>query len=335
MSSRLDDLARRFFDTVGAVDSAGYRIAEVLLGDGVKDSFGGRDFLRFTSSVEVARENPDVEVLAYGSSLLQALTDAALASGAASHFYLKGLHLTSGRTLHKVAQHARIPGHILATGKEEAYLHHHAAFRLKVALVADGREETLQDVAVDLHSGWIARLDWSALELHASADAELYPETPISLSLMEACQEALQAAQRDHAPTAQAKQLALRAAASEEKAQVERHYQAIIDRLQAGKGRKGANVDRIEDKVRSALRDRERRLQDVERRYQLTTEVTLDQLAVVSYPKPVVPLLLLQGKDKRLGVAVWDPLVHQGYCYLLPPALISEGSDRRANKPRS
>ncbi|MBI2918205.1 MAG: hypothetical protein HYY01_09435 [Chloroflexi bacterium] len=315
--SRLDDLARGFFESVGMVDSGGYRVTEVLLGDGVKGFFGGRDFLRFTSSVEVARENPDVEVLAYGSSLLQSLTDAALASGAASHFYLQGLHLTAGRTLQKVAQHARIPGHILATGQEEAYLHHHCAFRFKMALVADGREEALQDTAVDLHSGWITRWEWSALSLHASGEAEVYPETPVSLSLMEAGHVALEAAQRSFAPAAQAKQLALRSVASEEKGQVERHYQAIIERLEAGKGRKGANLDRIEDKVRGALLDKQRRLDDVERRYQLATEVTLAQLALVSYPKVTVPLLLLQGKQERTGVAVWDPLVHQGYCYLL------------------
>ena len=319
MSSRLDDLARRFFEGVGVVDTVGYRITEVLLGDGVRDYFGGRDYLRFSSSVDVAREHPDVEVLAYGSSLLQALTDAALASGAATHFYLKGLHVTSGRTLQKVAQHARIPGHILATGQEKAFLHHHSAFRFKVALVADGREEALHDVAVDLHSGWTTRWDWSALELHASTDADFYPETPVLLSLTEACERALVAAQRDFAPAVQAKQLALRSATSQEKAQGEAHYQAIIERLEAGKVRKGANLDRIEDKVRSALLDKQHRLQDVERRYQLGVEVTLAQLAIVSYPKLTVPLLLLQGKEKRTAVAVWDPLVHQGYCYLLSP----------------
>ncbi|GEM_PF-3524163 len=317
MSSRLDDLARRFFDSVGAVDSAGYRITDVLLGDGVKDYFGGRDFLRFTSSVEVARENRDVELLAYGSGLLQGLTDATLAAGAATHFYLKGLHLTLGRTLHKVAQHSRIPGHILATGKEETYLYHHAAFRFKAVLVADGREEALQDVSVDLHSGCTARWDWSALELQASAEPEVYPEPPVSLSLTEAYHAAAGAAARDLAPVVQAKQVGLRATASEEKAEVDRHYRAIIERLEASKARKDANLERIEAKVRSTLLDRERRLQDVERRYQLATEVTLEQLAIVSYPKPTVPLLLLQGKDKRLGLAVWDPLVHQGYCYLL------------------
>ena len=54
------------------------------------------------------------------------------------------------------------------------------------------------------------------------------------------------------------------------------------------------------------------RLEDVERRYSLAVEVALVQIAVVSYPKMVVPLRLQQGKDERLGIAAWDPLVHRG-----------------------
>ena len=83
------------------------------------------------------------------------------------------------------------------------------------------------------------------------------------------------------------------------------------------KDRKGANLDRIEDKIRSTALDREMRLEDVDRKYRLGVEVALVQLAIVSYPKVIVPVRLEQGKDQKLGVAVWDPLVHQGYFYAL------------------
>ena len=102
--------------------------------------------------------------------------------------------------------------------------------------------------------------------------------------------------------------------------------------LKTSKDRKGANLDRIEDKIRSTTLDREMRLEDVERKYRLGVEVALVQLAVVSYPKVIVPVRLEQGKDQKLGVAVWDPLVHQGYFYALSlPADLSStrpASDR-------
>ena len=95
------------------------------------------------------------------------------------------------------------------------------------------------------------------------------------------------------------------------------HHQSTVENLEASKGRRGANLERIADKIQSTMLDQKRRLEDVERKYRLGIEVTLVQMAVVSYPKLVVPLRLQQGKDQRLGVAVWDPLVHQGYFHVL------------------
>ena len=326
MGNRLDDMAQRFFSTVGLLEPAGYQVTEVLLGNKVKDYFGGRDYLRFTSSTEIAREDPQVEALTYGSALLEAMTEAALALGYASHFYLRGLSLTMGRTLEKVRLHTRIPGRILSAGREEPYLHHHSVFRFKVALVADSREETFEDVAVDLHSGWATtRMGTAALQLYGSQEPELSPETAVVLSLSEACSRALEVLQRPIASRAQAKQLSLHAAASEEKAQITHHYQTIIQRLEAGKGRKGANIERIDDKVRTTLLDRDRRLEDLERKYRVGVEVTLVQMAIVSYPKVALPLLLQQGKEQRPGMAVWDPLVHEGYFYPLAPARSETG----------
>ena len=95
------------------------------------------------------------------------------------------------------------------------------------------------------------------------------------------------------------------------------HHQSTVENLEASKGRRGANLGSIEDKIQSTMLDRKRRLEDVERKYRLGIEVALVQMAVVSYPIIVVPLRLQQGKDQRLGVAAWDPLVHQGYFYPL------------------
>lgn len=319
MANRMDDLARRFFGSVGLVESAGYEITEVLLGGQARAYFRGRDYLRYTTSTEVAREDPTAEVLTYGSALLESMTEAALALGSSCHLYLQGFGLTTGRTLEKVRQRTRIPGRIAETGREEPFLYHHAAFRLKVALAADAREETFDDVAVDLHSGWAtAGVRTASLQAYAGKEAPLYPETPVVLTLGEACARALGALQRPIESRVQARQAPLLAAAAEEKAQVLHHYETIIQRLEAGKSRKGANVERIDDKVRSTLLDRDRRLEDVERKFRLAVEVTAVQAAIVSYPKVAMPLLVQQGKDLRPGMAVWDPLVHEGYFYLLP-----------------
>ena len=91
------------------------------------------------------------------------------------------------------------------------------------------------------------------------------------------------------------------------------HYETMIARLEAGKARKGADPERINAKVRATRADQELRLQDQEKRYQLSLELTLTQLALVSYLKAAVPLRLQQGKEARLCVAVWDSLAREGY----------------------
>lgn len=314
MPSSLDSLAMRFFGSVGLVEPAGYRIVEVLLDDSVRPYFGGRDYMVFTTSAEVARENPEAQLLAHGSPLLEAMAEASLALGYAAHFYLNGLNLTRGRTLEKVRQDAPDMGYVLEIGDEEPYLYHHVAFRFKVSLVADGREEAFHDVAVDLHSGWATtKLEDALLRLYGSQEPMLLPETHVELGLNEACGKAMEEVRRAIAPWAQARQLSLRLAAHDEQAQVSQHYQAIVERLEEGKSRKGTNLERIEEKIRSTLADRERRLEDVERKHSLGIEAALVQLAIVSYPKVAVPLLVQQGRAKLPGMAVWDPLVRQGY----------------------
>ncbi len=95
------------------------------------------------------------------------------------------------------------------------------------------------------------------------------------------------------------------------------HYEAMVARLEVGKTRKSADPERIDAKVRATRSDQELRLRDLEKRYQLSLEIDLTQLALVSYLKATVPLRLQQGKQVRLGVAVWDSLTHEGYFALL------------------
>ncbi len=318
MVSSLEHTALRFFNKVGLVEPTGYRTIEVLLQDSVQSYFDGQDYLLLTFSSEVARENPEAQLLSYGSPLLDSMTEASLALGDAAHIYLNGLHLSRGRTLEKVRQHVRIPGHVLEVGKEQPYLYHHALFRFKVSLVADIQEEAFYDVAVDLHSGWTTmKLEESMLHLYGSQEPEVFPETNVELGLDDACSSALDELRKEIAPLVQTKELALASEARSEKIQVAQHYQSMVERLEAGRSRKGANLERIEDRIRSTMLDRGKRLEDVDRKYRLGVEVSLVQLAVVSYPKIAVPLRVQQGKDQTLGLAAWDSLIHSGYFHIL------------------
>ncbi len=314
MADRLESLAGRFFSTVGVVEPAGYRAIEVLLDESVQPDFGGQEYLLVAFSPEVARENASAELLTYGSPLLDLAAGAAAARGKTAHFYLSSLRPTTGRTLQKVQAQVRLPGHLLQAGEDRLLQFHHAMFRFKVSFVGEEREEMFHDVTVDLHTGWTtSRLGEKALQQYCASEAVAGRELKLQLDLEQARRGALRKLREDLAAPVKAHEEWLKGACYSEQRQVSEHYQAMIAKLEAGRSRKGADPDRIDARVRATRADQQRRLQDLENRYRLNLEVAVTQLALVSYFKAAAPLRLQQGKAVRPGVAVWDPLTHEGY----------------------
>lgn len=318
MTEGLEGLSARFFGTVGLVAPAGYHTLEVLLEEDIRSRFGGRDHLLLAFSPDAAKENPDSELLTYGSPLLDTIVDVASARGNTAHLYLRDLRASTGRTLEKVKSHTRLPGHIVEVGEEQGFLYHHALFRFKVSLIGNEREEVFHDVAVDLHTGWAAPGPGEQiLRFYASSEPMVCREIRASLSLSDACMIALERLKRTLETQVKAHEDDLKASCRIEMKQVAEHYHAIVARLEAGKARKGTNIDRLDDKIRATQEDRERRLKDVDKRYQLRMELALTQVSLVSYLKTTVPVRLQQGKETKLGLAIWDSLVHEGYFAIL------------------
>lgn len=319
MADSFEGLITRFFGAAGLVEPAGYRTIAVVLDDAAQAYFGGREYLTLAFSPETAREHPDAELVTYGSPLLDTVAKVAGDRGDVAHFYLNALHPSTGRTLEKVRSHARLPGHLLEAGKEQVLLFHHAFFRFKVSLIGEEREEFFRDAAVDLHTGWATfKLGESLLRLYGAGEAAVRRELRLQLGLEQALQTAVDRLQGEIEPLARGHEERLRAACQAEQKQTKEHYQAMVARLEAGKARKGADHERIDAKVRATRGDEARRLQDLECRFQLSQEIALSQLALVSYPKATVPLRLQRGKDIAMGAAIWDSLAEDGYFALLP-----------------
>lgn len=314
VAENLESLASRFFATVGIVEAAGYHTIEVLLDERAETSFGGRERLRLAFSPEAAHEHSDAELVTYGSSFLDNMTELATARGRTAHLYLNGLNPTVGRTLEKVRGQARIPGHLMEVGEEQLLLFHHALFHFKVTLIGEVREESFQNVMVDLHTGWTSsHVDEQSLRLYISGDPLVRKETSLFLSLVQAYQTAQEKLRVDMVTQVKTHEEDLKAACKLEQKQVSEHYQTLIARIEEGKTRKGSDPERVDARIRATRADQELRLQDLEKRYQLVIEIALTQLALVSYLKAAVPLRLQQGKEIRPGMAIWDSLTRQGY----------------------
>ncbi len=319
MADHLESLARRFFATVGVVEPAGYRAIEVLLNEPDQANFGKHDYLLLAFSPEVAREHANAELLTYGSPLLDTMAEVAQGRGKTAHFYLDSLQPTMGRTLQKVRAQARLPGHLLDTEEERLLLFHHVLFRFKVSFVGEERQEQFRDLAVELHTGWTtSKFGEEALQPFCSREPMTGRQLRLKLDLARALQVAVQKLRDDMAPEVKGHEERLKAACTAEQRQVSEHYEAMLARFEAGKSRKGADPERAEAKIRVTQADRERRLEDLEKRYRLNLEVTVTQLALVSYLKAAVPLRVQQGKEAKPAIAIWDSLTREGYFALLP-----------------
>jgi len=314
VAENLESLSSRFLATVGVVEPIGYRTIEVLLDDQAQPYFDGREHLRLAFSPEAAREHPDAELVTYGSSFLDTMAEAAAARGHVLHLYLNGLSPTTGRTLEKVRGQTRLPGHLLEVGEEQLLLFHHALFCFKVSLIGEEREEFFSDVAVDLHTGWsTARMDAPSLRLCVSGEPAVKKEMSLRLSLGQAYMAARLKLDEEIAPRTKTYEEDLKTSLQAERKQVTEHYETLLMGIEAGKTHKGADPERLEAKLRATRADLDLRLQDLEKRCRLGREVNLRQLALVSYPKAVVPLRLQQGKEVRPGMAIWDSLTREGY----------------------
>jgi hypothetical protein len=314
VAENLDSLTGRFFATAGIVSPAGYQAIEVLLDKWAQPYFGGREYLLLAFSPEAAHEHREAELITYGNPLLDNMTEAANTRGDTAHFHLGYLNPTTGRTLEKVRAQVHISGHIVETGKERVSLFHHAIFRFKVSLLGEEREEFFRDIAVDLHLGWTTnKIDSETLRLNMAPGPAAGRGMELRLSLAGAFQKAVERMRGDLKPPVAAYQARLAAAGQAEQKQVSEHYDALIARLEAGKGRKGADPVRLDARIRATRADKALRLDDLQKRYELGIEIRPVQAALVSYLKAVVPLSIQQGKEIKQNVAVWDALTHEGY----------------------
>ena len=121
---------------------------------------------RFTFDPEAAAEEENIELLAFGSSLLSNLLDYGAARDRISHGYVTGLYLDDQRILSQVKRDVRVDGaDVEFTGRKTLNVHF-IRFTFHASFTSDVREEHIRSAAVDLSTGQLARQWESISEYH-------------------------------------------------------------------------------------------------------------------------------------------------------------------------
>jgi hypothetical protein len=316
LETSLESLVGRFLSTFGVTVPIGYHTLDVLLNKEVQDYFGGRDQVRLAFSPDALHEHPEAELVTFGSPFWDTLSEIANNTGQTGHHYLNSIQPTRGRTLEKVTGQLKIPGHLAATGTEQTYYFHHALFGFKVTLTGEDRIEFFSSLLVDLHTGWMnSNIDISSFSALISGTKAVAPELALRLSLGQAYLAVKQSLTEQLAPLIQTSESNLKSALQSEQKQISEHYQKLIDKMELDKTRRGIEPASLEAKKKATRTDLELRLEDLTKRYRLNSEIQLNQMALVSYAKSVVPLRLQHGQDYQSAIAVWDSLTRLGYVH--------------------
>jgi len=307
----LESFVTHFYTSIGSVvEQIGYKAIEVLLPEGYKEHFGGKDDLKLVFEGDVARENPESELITFGSSVLDTIIELSTGMGKISHLYITNLNITTGRTLEKVSKHLSLKGLHIKGVEERVFLYHHILFRFRISFITDEKEEEFSEVAVDLHSGDINRgLSERFNSLFTSEEPEIHiPELRTNVTLWDAYLKASRDLASRIRPKVKTKNEDLARIVEKERVQIIHHYDDMIRELEALKERKGANLERIENKIRATLIEKERRIKDIENKYKLTTQVKPIGALIISYQKPTLIFHVRLREGERVLIAAWDTI---------------------------
>jgi hypothetical protein len=310
----LESFVTHFYTLIGSVvEQTGYKSIEVLLPESYKEHFGGKDDLKLVFEGDVARENPESELMTFGSPVLDTIIELSKEMGKISHLYITNLNITTGRTFEKVSRHLNLKGlHIkeVKEVEERVFLYHHILFRFRISFITDEKEEEFSEIAVDLHTGDINQgLSERFNSLFTSEEPETHiPELRTNVTLWDAYLKASRDLASRIEPKIKTRNDDLARIVEKEKAQIIRHYDDMVRELEALKERKGANLERIKNKIRATLIEKERRIKDIENKYKLMTQVKPIGALIISYPKPTSILYVRSREGERVLIAAWDTI---------------------------
>lgn len=282
-------------DVLGAaVEIAEYGVYDVLL--------PGEQFQRITFDPEISQERDDCELVTYGTPFLESMIGYAKTLG---RLQVRRLDTRSDPPQNlddKVTNVVHFvkckPPKVSRTWTEEGFL---LLCQFVVTFHGDEVTEACMTTVIDCQTladvtHLRARLDehWFT----HNADPGLYPiSTPYRLT--ESVSRACRALQPQIEQVIGRIQLEHRAAREDELAKSRHYYETTILKLekQLSSTLDAAKAERIRKKIEATILDRDHRMEDIARAYEVTVDVHLDQAILYRLPIVCVEVQLQQRAD--------------------------------------
>ncbi len=329
MADSLQDFVLAYCEEVGGlIERPAYGLVDLLLPDKVARRLGTEPLVRLAFTEETAAAHPEASHLTYGHPLLEGVVEDMQKRGLALRRYVNDVRLERSGLFQLIKNELAFPNAWLRPLKnavEAPRTYYYVRFNFKVALVTDEKQEELASILMNLNTGQPA---WELEEqeilplepeyrLRTMYDAPLLwrPELPLNsperLAWLQ--QEAGRAVARKLTPTIEALQQRTARRLELDRARLEAFYDDTAADLERRLARTEdeARQASLEEKLAFAHAERERKLADVEAKYQLRINLELINTVLISQPKIALQAKLQNRYTSAQPTFVWDPLLHR------------------------
>ena len=329
MADSLQDFVLAYCEEVGGlIERPAYGLVDLLLPDEVARRLGTEPLVRLAFTEETAAAHPEATHLTYGHPMLEGIEEDMRGRGLALRRYVNQVRLARSGLFRLIKSELAFPNawlRPLQNAVEAPRTCYYVRFNFKVALITDEKQEELASILMNLNTGQPA---WELEEqgilplepeyrLRTMYDApplwrpELPLNSPERLAWLQ--QEAGRAVARKLAPTIEALQRRTARRLELDQARLEAFYDDTAADLERRLARTEdeARQASLEEKLTFAHAERERKLADVEAKYQLRVNLELINTVLISQPKIALQARVENRYTSAQFTFVWDPLLHR------------------------
>ena len=329
MADSLQDFVLAYCEEVGGlIERPAYGLVDLLLPDEIARRLGTDPLIRLAFTEETAAAHPEATHLTYGHSLLEGIEEDMRGRGLALRRYVNQVRLERPGLFQLIKGELAFPNawlRSLENAVEAPRTCYYVRFNFKVALITDEKQEELASVLMDLHTGqpaWELEIqeilslesEYRLRPMHEAPPAwrpELPLHSPERLAWLQ--EEAGQAVARKLTPTIEALQQRTARRLELDRARLEAFYDDTAADLERRLARTEdeARQASLEEKLAFTHAERERKLADVEAKYQLRIHLELINTVLISQPKIALQARVENRYTSAQTTFVWDPLLHR------------------------
>jgi len=329
VTDSLQDFVLAYCEEIGGlIERPAYGLVDLLLPDEIARRLGTAPLTRLAFTEETAAAHPEATHLTYGHPLLEGVVEDMRGRGLALRRYVNQVRLARSGLLQLIKNELAFPNawlRSLENAVEAPRTHYYVRFNFKAALITDEKQEELASVLMNLHTGrpaWeLETQDILPLEpeyrlrpMHEAPLAwrpELPFHSPERLTWLQ--EKAGQAVARKLAPTIKSLQQRTARRLELDRARLEAFYDDTAADLERRLARTEDETRQasLEEKLAFTHAERERKLADVEAKYQLRINLELINTVLISQPKITLQVSVENRYTSAQTTFVWDPLLHR------------------------